>query len=162
MCTKPTFITFITNVVSNILLLSPCNMTYLVVQKSLTYYPNVVLLHNMTFLVSNVVLHLKTRKDAPLQNLIELGILLNPNIERTQIQRTQMVLFAPCQLHQLSNVVLCINNLLSRQLHIFFNKHFFTSKIQRGYVTYQSICCFFHFQFLMFTIHGKTDTPICK
>ena len=60
-----------------------------------------------------------------------------------QIQ-TQMDFFTLCQTHQLRHVGLCINNFLSCQLHIFFNRHFFTSKIQRGIETCQLICWFFH------------------
>ena len=48
------------------------------------------------------------------------------------------------------------------QSHIFFNKHVFTFKIQRGNETCQFICCFFHPRFLMFIIHGKISIVICK
>ena len=43
---------------------------------------------------------------------------------------TQMGFSTPCQIHQLNHVVVYINNFLSCQLHIFFNRHFFTSKTQ--------------------------------
>ena len=68
----------------------------------------------------------------------------------------------PCQIYQLNHVVLCINIFLPCPLHIFFNRPFFPSKIQRGDETFQFICCFFHSRFLTFTIHGKMSTPICK
>ena len=68
----------------------------------------------------------------------------------------------PCQIHQLGHDVLCINNFLSCQLHIFFNKIFFASNIQRGNRTCQLTCCFYHSHFLTFIIHGDIGTPLCK
>ena len=41
------------------------------------------------------------------------------------------------------------------QLHIFFSRHFFTSKIQRGNEMYQFIVFFNHSQFLTFIVYGK-------
>ena len=76
-----------------------------------------------------------------------------------QIQ-TQMDFPAPCQIHQLSYVVLCINNFLSSQCTYFSIGFFFTSKVQRGNETCQFICCFFDSQILTFVIHGKIDTTI--
>ena len=55
----------------------------------------------------------------------------------------------PFQIHQLNHVILCINKFLSYQLHIFFNRHFFTCKIQRGNETCRL--------FLLFTISHVHD-----
>ena len=68
----------------------------------------------------------------------------------------------PCQIHQLSRVILYINNFLPCQLHIFFNKHLFTSKIQRWNKIFFSICLLsFHSLFLTFIIHGKIGNILC-
>ena len=61
--------------------------------------------------------------------------------------KTQMNYSTPCQMHQLNHVLLCINNFLSCQLHIFFNMHFFTSKVQRGNETCQSFVASFILSF---------------
>ena len=45
-----------------------------------------------------------------------------------------------CQIHQLGHAILCINCFLPCQLHIFFNKQFYISKIQRGNETCQFMC----------------------
>ena len=60
-----------------------------------------------------------------------------------------------------AHFLLCIDNFLSCQLHIFFNRHFFTSKTQRDlpihlFLLSLSISHIHH------TIHSKIDTPICK
>ena len=67
---------------------------------------------------------------------------------------TQMIFSTPCQIHQLNHVVICINNpFYYCQLHIFFKKRFFTSKIQRRDEPSQFISCFFSFP--IFHVHHR-------
>ena len=76
--------------------------------------------------------------------------------------QTRMDFSTPCRSHQLNHILPCINNLFSYQLHMFFNKHFFTSKMQRGNKTRRFICYFFHSWFITFIIHGKIGNPVYK
>jgi hypothetical protein len=55
----------------------------------------------------------------------------------------------------------CINNFLPYQWHVLFNRHLFTSKVQREDEICQFICCSFHSWFLTFIIYGKISTSIC-
>ena len=58
---------------------------------------------------------------------------------------------SPCQIHQLSRVVLCINNFLPCQPQIFFSRHFLTSNIQRWNETWLLLL----FYYLLFIILKK-------
>ena len=61
-----------------------------------------------------------------------------------------------------SIMLYCASTFILCQLHIFFNRHFFTSNIQKGRRSCRFVCYFFHPQFLTFIIHVKIGTPIYK
>ena len=60
------------------------------------------------------------------------------------------------------HAILCINNFLSYQLQIFFDRHFYASKIQRGNEACQFICRLCHSRFLTIIFHGKIGSTVCK